>query len=146
MCGEWWLQTFLTSLEPEDRDMVVGPLRSGCIFKFGNQEQLTFIAKYKQPVYIGEKKIMLNTEVIKSDIPMLLSKQSMKNMGMVLDFLNDTVTIEGKLINLSETSSGHYVIPLLRNHYHETHITLQLPKNEENMKKTIIKLHRQLKI
>ena len=45
--------------------------------------------------------MMLSTEVIKSDIPMLLSKQSMKDMGMVLDFMKDTAEIDGKIINLS---------------------------------------------
>ena len=87
----WWLQTFLASIKLEDRDMVIGPPRSSCIFKFGNQEQLTSLAKCKLPVNIGEKMIMLNTDVIRSDIPMLSSKQSMKIMEMVLDFLNDTL-------------------------------------------------------
>merc|ERR1740128_51405 len=127
--GEQWLKTFLASLEPEDIKKIIGPEKSNCVFKFGNQQQLTSLAKYKLPVQIGGKHMMLNTEVIKSDIPMLLSKQSMKDMGMVLDFMKDTAEIDGKIINLSETSSGHYIIPLLRNRNHEIHITVQMPEN-----------------
>ena len=143
VCGEQWLKTFLASLEPEDKKKIIGPEKSSCVFKFGNQQQLTSLAKYRVPVQIGDKHMMLSTEVIKSDIPMLLSKQSMKDMGMVLDFMKDTAEIDGKIINLSETSSGHYIIPLLRNRNHEIHITVQMPENKEELKKTVTKLHRQ---
>ena len=73
---------------------------------------------------------------------MLLSKQAMKDMGMVLNFIDDTAVIEGQKINLSETSSGHYIIPLIPTEQ-EIHVTLQLTENKEVMMKKIIKLHRQ---
>ena len=142
VCGEQWLKTFVASLAPEDRKKVVGPVQSNCTFKFGNQQKLTSIAKYQLPVQIGGRKMSIETEVIQSDIPMLLSKQAMKDMGMVLNFIDDTAVIEGQKINLSETSSGHYIIPLIATEQ-EIHVTLKLTETKEEMKRKIIKLHRQ---
>ena len=143
VCGEQWLRTFLASMDQEDRKKVIGPTKTNTVFKFGNQQQLTSTARYRLPIQVGGKNIEIDTEVIKSDIPMLLSKQSMKDMGMVLDFMNDTAQIEGRLINLSETSSGHYIIPLLRHQNQEIYISVQLPEDKREMEKNIIKLHRQ---
>ena len=142
VCGEQWLKTFVASLSESSRKMIIGPVKSNCTFKFGNQQKLTSIARYKLPVSIGGRSLMIDTEVIKSDIPMLLSKQSMKDMGMVLNFINDTAVIDGQKINLSETSSGHYIIPLLADEQ-EIHVTLQLDEDRGQMKKKIVKLHRQ---
>ena len=43
---------------------------------------------------------MLNTDVVVSDIPLLLSRKSMKNADMTLDLKNDKVTIFGETIRL----------------------------------------------
>lgn len=142
VCGDQWLKTFIASLSAEDRQKVIGPAQSSCSFKFGNQQKLASIARYRLPIQIGRRKLLIDTEVIQSDIPMLLSKQAMKDMGMVLNFINDTAVIDGQMINLSETSSGHYIIPLLADE-EEIHVTLKLTESREEMKKKIVKLHRQ---
>lgn len=46
---------------------------------------------------------MLNTDVVVSDIPLLLSRKSMKNADMTLDLKNDKVTIFGETIRLIVT-------------------------------------------
>jgi len=52
------------------------------------------------------------TDVVNCNIPLLMSKCSMKKAKMCLVFANDTVKICGKIIHLKSTSSGHYVLPL----------------------------------
>lgn len=46
---------------------------------------------------------MLNTDVVVTDIPLLLSRTSMKNADMTLDLKNDKVTIFGETIRLIVT-------------------------------------------
>ena len=46
---------------------------------------------------------MLNTDVVVRDIPLLLSRKSMKNADMTLDLKNDKVTIFGETIRLIVT-------------------------------------------
>ena len=56
-----------------------------------------------------EAEMWLNTDIIVSDIPLLLSRKSMKKTNMTLDFKNDHAA---SLINQLVTKSGHYTIPI----------------------------------
>ena len=55
---------------------------------------------------------MLNTDIVASDIPLLLSRKSMKKANMTLDFKNDHAVIFDQLIQLIVTKWGHYAIPI----------------------------------
>ena len=55
---------------------------------------------------------MLNTDIIASDIPLLLSRKSMKKADMALDFKNDNAIVFGESVKLITTKSGHYTIPI----------------------------------
>ena len=55
------------------------------------------------PVVIGSKQFTLNTDVVPNDIPLLLSKKSMKTANMTLDFKNDNAIIFGKPEQLSQS-------------------------------------------
>ena len=78
-------------------------------------------------------------DIIPSNIPLLLSKRSMKRANMKLNFENDTITAFGQPINLIVTKSGHYAIPIPNNkrilndfntiHHH---ITLTLTNNKSD--------------
>ena len=55
---------------------------------------------------------MLNIANAASDIPLLLSKKSMKKANMTLDFKNDPAVIFDQLVQLLVTRPGHYAIPI----------------------------------
>ena len=84
------------------------------------------------------------TDVIDSDIPLLLSKPDMKRLGFKLNLADDTLEVNGKKLDLDTTTSGHYYIPLK---------TCELPLESVNMfienkshgekQKMIVKLHQQ---
>ena len=63
------------------------------------------------PGKIAGKAVTIKTDVVNSEIPLLLSKKSMKCAGPKIDFLQYKVSIFGKDISLHFTSSGHYAIP-----------------------------------
>ena len=56
-------------------------------------------------------KALLETDVIDKNIPLLLSKPSMKKANTILNFNNDTVTMFDHNQKLLFTTSGHYCIP-----------------------------------
>ena len=64
------------------------------------------------PTVIGSKRVLLETDVIDQNIPLLLSKPSMKKANTVLNFNHDTVTMFGHNQKLLFTTSGHYCIPV----------------------------------
>ena len=94
---------------------VEGPLKGEKLFQFGNEGVLKSISRYRLPAVLGDKEVLIDTEIIDSDIPLLLSKEAMKKSGMVLYLSEDTAVIFEKRIPLNTTTAGHYLIPLLKN-------------------------------
>ena len=82
------------------------------MFKFGGGEVLTSIASLELAGILADRKVTRKTDVVTSDIPLLISLETMKKAGVKLDFVNDSAEIFGKHIPLSHTESGHYCIPL----------------------------------
>ena len=64
------------------------------------------------PMTIFGKKIKLQVNVVENNIPLLISRPTMTQLGMILDTANHMVSIEGKQFNLEFTESGHYTIPV----------------------------------
>ena len=60
------------------------------------------------------------TAVVKSEIPLLLSKESMKAAESKIHFVNDRINMFVKDIHLHFTTRGHYDIPL-----NETNLNLK---------------------
>ena len=96
---------------------------------------------------------MLNTDVVASDIPLLLSRSSMKkaDMRLALDFKNDAAIIFCESIQLIVTMSGHRAIPvcwyntILTNVTTGAKQTVTLVISDTNKSKHIaLKLHKQL--
>ena len=63
---------------------------------------------------IADIEVSIITDVVNSDIPLLLSKDAMKRAGACLNFEDDTVTMLQKKIPLSCSLSGHYYIPITK--------------------------------
>ena len=85
------------------------------MFKFGGGECLKSTAQYDIPAYLGGKKLIFRTDVVLSDIPLLLSLNAMKKAKVKLDLEQDNATIFDKNVILHHTCSGHYCVPLINN-------------------------------
>ena len=90
VCGENWLDNYLQSLSRCDRRKFQQK------DKFGGGRMLKSGGKYWLPVVIAGKEVTVRTEVVKSDIPLLLSREAMKKAGVKIDLEKDTVTIFGE--------------------------------------------------
>ena len=111
VCGNTWLNMYLDTLHGDDKSLVE-VLYSDTKFRFGDGVEVTSSKLVKIPAYIGHKKVMICTDVVSNEIPLLLSRSSMKKSNMILNFVNDTVSVLGEDIELECTVSGHYCIPL----------------------------------
>ena len=97
---------FVSALSDEDRGLT-SVSSSSVRYRFGDSEVVNSYQNAKVPV--GEQRGVLETEVIDIKIPLLVSEGSMRKIGMILNFTNDTAMINGKLTKLEITFSGHYL-------------------------------------
>ena len=111
VCGEKWLSCYFETLDESDKDKVKQSFSQNN-FKFGGGRQLKSQGVYFIPAMIAGKEVTIQTGVIAADIPLLLSRMSMKTAGDKIDSTNDTANIFGKSVMLKMTSSGHYCVPI----------------------------------
>ena len=75
------------------------------MFKFGDNKMIKSNRCVKIPVKIAEPPVILSTDVIEYDIPLLLSKEAMKKANTQIDFCEDKVHIFGRKIDIYFSSS-----------------------------------------
>ena len=101
------------------------------------------------PIAMVSKHVMLNTDIVPSDIPLLLSRKSMKRAGMTVDFKNDQAIEFGKQMQLMITKPRYYTIPIrphntiLNNIATGTNAAVVLIAINKTITKIAQKLHRQ---
>ena len=148
VCGKKWYECFLDTLSETLREDIKVE-KGKRYFRFGNGERLKSLFNVVLPCNIAGLRVNIITDVVESDIPLLLSKASMKRAKTRLHFDTDTVTILGKTLKLKCTSSGHYFIPITRPLIEKggDHITLFVrnieSKSTQEKVKIATKLHRQ---
>lgn len=84
-------------------------------FRFGDGKSVRAHKKVNIPDYIGNEKLSIETEVVESDITLLISKTFMKKMGMVVNLAEDMIEWKlGRVKNLKSTSTSHYAVPITK--------------------------------
>ena len=149
VCGQTWLSCYLETLSPGDKEKVIYKTSTNK-FKFGDSSSYAAEKQAIIPAVIGNKEIRIKTDIINSDIPLLLSMSSLIKAEANLDFPSGTIKILGQKIPLSYTTSGHYCLPLGKHKQIMTNaernpnvkITLNNTCNLSN-KEIALKLHRQ---
>ena len=145
VCGDKWLQCFLDTLTEEQLQKVEEfPGRK--LFKFGGGECLKSTKCLLLPCYLAGKEILINVDVVHSDIPMLLSLESLKKAKVKLDLENDEAEILGSKVSLNFTSSGHYCVPVdqMEDTRVEEVYQVRLDQLDDRERyKALIKLHKQ---
>ena len=107
----------MDSLNTENQKRVI-KMEGSKVFRSGGGERLKSIGSYIIPIELAGKKLSLRTDVVDSEIPLLLSKKTMKKAKVKLDTENDRAEILGATVYLN-CISGHYCIPIS-----ETEITI----------------------
>ena len=73
VCGEKWLSNFLEKTCDD-----IPTYSSSRAFKFGDGKVVNSFKWANIPVHIGNTSCKIDTEIVKADIPLLLSKSSIK--------------------------------------------------------------------
>ena len=145
VCGITWLNSYLDSLDDTDLNKIT--YKDGHrVFKFGGGTKLKSEGEYTLPIRIVGNNVTVKTDVVDSDIPLLLSRSSMKKAKVKMDLENDTAVILGKDVALNLTSSGHYCIPIDKTETVEAHEVNSVKLEElsfSEQKSALLKLHRQ---
>ena len=148
VCGLEWYNCFLDTL-PEKASKKIETKESTTTFRFGNDQTLRSKFKVTIPCIIGGVRVDINTDVVESSIPLLLSKTAMKKANTILDFEKDCAFMFGNKLPLKCTISGHYYIPLNRpSNKSEESLVMYCVKDLQNKTliektKVVEKLHRQ---
>ena len=136
VCGTEWYQCYLDSLGDEQLNQITES-PSSTVFKFG-VGSLKALKQASIPVTICGRNIFLSVQIVKTDIPLLLSLSSMKKLGMNLDLPNDRVIIKDssknkKVFKLNVSTTGHYVIPIM-----EQNPTSDIETENETFKQILV--------
>lgn len=109
LCGEKWLEDYTSGL-PQSELLKIDDKQSARPFRFGDDKVVYSIRKVTIPARIGHTKCKIETEVVPANIPMLLSKTSLKRASAVMDIAHDKATMFKQPVKLELTSSGHYCV------------------------------------
>lgn len=147
VCGAKWLEEYEEMMDGHEKRLVK-EYKSDKYFRFGDGKNVKAYKKVKMPGYIDKEKIEIESEVIEADIPLLLSKAFMKNMGMVINLGDDHIDWKGGEIKaLKITSTGHYAIPINKGQNFEGERNFMkyvlYTYGNENPKRKALKLHKQ---
>ena len=111
VCSETWMNCYKETLSIEDQNSITSE-PSSTYFKFGDGRKVPSIMKVTIPATIGGQKVSIRTNIVKEEIPLLPSKESMKKANTHIDFANDKVTMFGNQQDLLTTSFGHYAVSI----------------------------------
>ena len=113
VCGIIWLNSFVEILNSGELASVSEGL-SDALFRFGDGNRMKSLKYVEFPCILANKAIRIRTDVVDSDIPLLLSKSSMKRAGMIINMNDDTVHVFGQRLPLHTSSLGHYILPIYK--------------------------------
>ena len=150
VAGKTWMDSYLDQLSDKDRS-VVKMFPCNTRFRFGDGAESISNSLVNFPAVIGNTKVSIEANVVENEVPLLLSRKSMKVAGCNLDFKNDTVEmLNGQVIKLISSKAGHYCIPLTKFLIHSDvktaivlHSTALEDLSVEQKKQKALKLHRQ---
>ena len=83
--GIIWLESFIDSFSDSEK-VLVKTLPCTKKYKFGDGNEIHALKKVVLPVFFGKKKVSLSIDIVPVNIPLLLSKESLKKGNSKIDF------------------------------------------------------------
>lgn len=111
VCGAGWYDTFVKGLSEYEKEKIVME-KSTANFTFADGVTVPSVMKVKLPCMIGGMRAEIATDVVECNIPLLLSRYSMKRAKMIMNFVTDQVKVMGRVVDLLTSTSGHYLMPI----------------------------------
>ena len=145
VCGEKWYKAFEDSLDVKDTDMILEE-RSHCLFRFGDGDTVKSDIVKVIPTIICGQEVKIKANLVKSDIPLLISKNTLANAKANLNFEHGVLEMQGQQQKLIDTPSGHFAVPIGPNvdnlYYNTTEHAVYVAEGSDKAKKIALKIHR----
>ena len=109
--GRTWMNEYI-SIVPQTYNKHQKFSKTYSTFKFGDGNECVAVENVVIPVVIGKKMYKISVDIVENEIPLLISRKTMKSLGMNMNFETDSIEIDGQRIQLFVTSTGHYCVPL----------------------------------
>ena len=122
VCRNTWLRTHIDTLSNREH-RAVQTEQSKCNFGFDDGPTFTSTRVVTIPVMFGSHRAMLRTQVVDCEIPLLKSRQSLKQAHCQIDFVQDKLFMVGEQVPFKISRTGHYCMPRTNGDKQETFIT-----------------------
>ena len=111
--GDMWLKTYINTLSRKDR-VSIRMYKSHNKYRFGNG--VLFPSKYNViiPIYIANHKYRLSIDVVNCNIPLLLSRETLKRANAKIDIGRALISFLGVTVPLTISSTGHMCLSISR--------------------------------
>ena len=101
MAREGWCNSYYGSLSLDHKSKLHVLKNNRKKFKFGGGKVLPSILNVKFPGKLAYKDVMFQTQVVKSNIPLLWSRPALSRTGTILDLTRNQAKILGMMVNLN---------------------------------------------
>ena len=112
VCGKSWLNSFLDTLSRTEH-LLVEKHNDNSIFRFGAGEHVISNELIVIPIQLGSHKLKLSTCVVDCDVPLLLSRVSLKRAHAQIDFKNDKLLVYDEPVDVFISENGHMCVSLV---------------------------------
>lgn len=145
VCGEKWYRAFEDSLDIKDKNMIKEE-KTECLFRFGDGDAVKSNTVKVIPTIICGQEVKIKANLVTSDIPLLISKNTLANAKANLNFEHGVLEMQGQQQKLIETPSGHFAVPIGPNvdnlYYNTTEHAVYVAEGSDKAKKIALKIHR----
>ena len=145
VAGELWYREYIATLTEKQKSLIK-ERASKSVFRFGDGAETRSSKVVTLPVMIGSHQCSIEIEIVENSLPLLISRDTMKELGMTLDFVNDIVFVKGEKVKLYCTKSGQYCVSLSPVIAKEAKVVLHCNLEgltADERKRKALKLHRQ---
>ena len=111
--GESWLKSYINTLSRKDRQSI-RTYTSTNKFRFGSGMVYPSECHLVIPIYVGHYRYKLEVDVVKCNVPLLLSRETLKRAKAKIDIELSSICFLGVNIPLSISSSGHLCLQISR--------------------------------
>ncbi len=113
VAGETWFLSYMETLSRKDRNSI-WQQKSKNKFRFGDGNLYRSEYHVTVPIYVGNSKHKLGIDIVKCNIPLLLSRETLKRACATIDVANSMISFAGVNVPLSITSTGHMCLRISR--------------------------------
>jgi hypothetical protein len=113
VCGKKWFEEYQSSLSA-DEHAKIKVSSSSKSYRFGDSQAYPASKNAIIPALFGDVSVMISTDIVDADIPLLFSKAAMKKGKMQLNCDQDLLLAFNQQLPLNTTTNGLYALPITK--------------------------------